>query len=68
MTFETLFSFLRIELNNAAHGRGMIYSKMSNTLELPNGQLAKIELTLKGRNISIKVPSITDSPKTGAAL
>ena len=63
MTFETLFDCLRIELNNAAHGRGMIYSKMSNTLELPNGQTANIVLTLRGRNISIKVPSISGSPK-----
>jgi len=62
MTFETLFAFLRVELNNAAHGRGMIGSKMSNTLTLPNGQLANIELTLRGRSITLKVPSVTGSP------
>lgn len=63
MTFESLFTLLRIELNNAAHGRGMIHSKFSNTLELPNGQLANIELTLRGRSISMKVPSVIGSPK-----
>lgn len=63
MTFESLFVLLRVELNNAAHGRGMIRSKFSSTLELPNGQLANVVLTLRGRSINIKVPSVIGSPK-----
>lgn len=55
MTFEGLCDVLRVELNNAANGRGMIGMKFSNTLELANGKLAKITLTLRGRRISIAV-------------
>jgi len=63
MTFDELFALLRVEISNAAHGRGMIRCKLSNTLELPNGQQANIALTLRGRSIGITIPSVSGSPK-----